>query len=153
MQTVKISAFKVIGLSVRTTNTNGQSAQDIGALWEKFMSEGVTAKIPNKIDDTIFSIYTNYEGDHTMPYDTILGCKVNSLDEIPEGMIGQLFEGGEHVKFVAKGDLAQGAVYQTWGEIWSSNLNRKFTADFEVYGTKAQNPTNAEVDIFVAVNE
>ncbi len=152
MQTVKIAAFKIIGLSVRTSNANGQSAQDIGALWGKFMSEGISSKIPNKIEDTVFSIYTNYEGDHTMPYDTVLGCKVDSLDEIPEGMIGQSFEGGEHVKFVAKGNLAQGAVYQTWGTIWGSELDRKYTADFEVYGEKAQNPADAEVDIFVAVN-
>ncbi len=152
MQTVKIEDFKVIGLSIRTSNANGQSAQDIGALWGKFMSENIAAKIPNKIEDSVFSIYTNYEGDHTMPYDTVLGCKVSSLEEIPEGMVGQSFEGGEHVKFVAKGDLAQGAVYQTWGQIWDSGLNRKFTADFEVYGEKAQNPADAEVDIFVAVN-
>ena len=30
-------------------------------------------------------------------------------------------------------------------------MKRDYTADFEVYGEKAQNPENAEVDIFVAV--
>ncbi len=79
MQKVKIEPFKVIGIAVRTTNENGKSAQDIGQLWGKFMSEGISDKIPNKINDTIFSIYTNYESDHTKPYDTILGCKVSFL--------------------------------------------------------------------------
>ena len=152
MQTVKIAPFKLIGLSVRTTNVAGQSAQDISALWGKFMSENISAKIPNKINDSILSLYTNYEGDHTMPYDAMLGCRVDSLDEIPEGMVGQSFEGGEYSKFVAKGDLNQGVVYGAWERIWGTNLNRKFTSDFEVYDEKAQNPTDAEVDIFVAVN-
>jgi len=31
------------------------------------------------------------------------------------------------------------------------DLGRIFTADFEVYGEKAQNPSDAEVDIFIAV--
>ena len=70
MKQTTIKSFKVIGVSVRTTNENGQSANDIQALWDKFMSEGVANKIPNKIDGEILSIYTNYESDHTKPYDT-----------------------------------------------------------------------------------
>ncbi|PVW16190.1 GyrI-like domain-containing protein [Marixanthomonas spongiae] len=153
MQTVKIQSFKIIGIKVRTTNENGQSAQDIGALWTKFLTEKIAEKIPNKVENSVFSIYTNYQGDFTQPYDTILGCKVNSLEEIPEGMIGQKFEGGNYVKFISKGNLNEGIVYKTWEEIWKSEIKRAYTADFEVYGEKAQNPENAEVDIFIAVKE
>lgn len=45
----------------------------------------------------------------------------------------------------------QGAVYNEWVKIWNSELERTFTADFEVYDERSQNPENAEVDIFVAV--
>jgi len=152
MKKVTIAPFKVIGIAVRTTNENGQSGADIGQLWGKFMSEGISGQIPNKIDENVFSIYTNYEGDHTKPYDTILGCKVSSLQNIPEGMVGQEFEGGTYGKFVSKGDLTKGVVFGTWSEIWEKNLNRVYTADFEVYGEKAQNPTDAEVDVLVALN-
>jgi len=151
MQNVKIEPFKVIGISVNTTNENGKSAQDIGQLWGKFMSEGTVNKIPNKVDDNIFSIYTNYQGDHTQPYDTILGCKVSSLKEIPGGMVGQSFEGGSYRKFVSKGDLTKGVVFGTWSEINHQKLDRVFTADFELYGEKAQNPTDAEVEVFVGI--
>lgn len=153
MQTQKIESFKVIGIKIRTTNENGQSAKDIGDLWAKFLSENIADKIPNKIDHTILSIYTNYQGDYTQPYDTILGCKVSSLNEIPEEMIGQEFNDGEYVKYVSKGSLNKGIVYQTWDKIWKSDLNRVYTADFEVYGERAQNPENAEVDILVSVKE
>ncbi|MCR9264739.1 MAG: GyrI-like domain-containing protein [Flavobacteriaceae bacterium] len=151
MQTVKIEPFKVIGIAIRTTNENGQSAQDIGQLWVKFMLEAIAEKIPNKIDDSIFSVYTNYQGDHTQPYDTILGCKVSSLEEIPEGMVGQSFNGGTYGKFISKGDLTKGVVFGTWTEIWNKSLNRVFTADFEIYGPKSQNPTDAEVEIYVGL--
>lgn len=153
MENNKIEPFKVIGISVRTTNEKGQSAADIGKLWNKFMSEGIIEKIPNKIDHTIFSIYTDYESDHTKPYTTILGCKVENFDIIPNGMIAKSFEGGNYTKFVSKGDLQKGAVYLEWLKIWEMDLKRTYTADFEIYGKKAQNPTNAEVDIFVAIKE
>lgn len=151
MQTTEIKPFQVIGISVRTTNENGQAASDIGLLWERFMTEGILQKIPHRINDDILSIYTNYESDHTRPYDTILGCKVSSLDSIPDGMVGQAFAGGTFAKFIAKGDMTKGTVYRTWGDIWSTDLNRLYTADVEVYGEKASNPANAEVPIYVAV--
>jgi predicted transcriptional regulator YdeE len=147
----KIKAFSVIGISVRTTNENGQAAQDIPALWNQFMSEETIQKIPNKIDDSIYCIYTDYEKDHTKPYTTILGCKVATLDIIPEGMIGKTFNEGLYAKRTPKGNLLQGLVYNEWIQIWNSDLDRAFTADFEVYGEQAQDMENAAVDIFVAI--
>jgi predicted transcriptional regulator YdeE len=151
MKKVTIEPFMVIGISVTTSNENGQSTQDIGQLWGKFMQEGISSQIPNKIDESVYSIYTNYQGDHTNPYDTILGCKVSSLENIPEGMVGQKFEGGTYSKFISKGDLTKGAVFGTWATINEKKLDRVFTADFEIYGEKAQNPTDAEVEVLVGV--
>lgn len=151
MNNVKIEPFKVIGIAVRTTNEDDQAAKDIPVLWEKFMQENVLENIPNKIDKTIYSIYTDYEKDHTKPYTTLLGCKVESLDHIPEGMIGKAFEGGDYIQFTAKGNLKEGLVINEWLKIWNMDLPRIFTADFERYGEKAQNPSDAEVDILIAV--
>lgn len=153
MQTQKIKPFQVIGIAVRTTNANGQAASDIGSLWARFMTENILSKIPNKLSNDILSIYTNYESDHTQAYDTILGCKVSSLDVIPEGMISQSFDGGTFAKFLSKGDMNKGAVYNSWVEIWNTDLDRLYTADFEIYGDKAKNPADAEVAIFVAIKE
>jgi predicted transcriptional regulator YdeE len=152
MENKIIEPFKIIGIAIRTTNENNQAATDIGNLWGKFMGENVMASIPNKVDNTIYSIYTEYESDFTKPYTTMLGCKVNSLNDIPDGLLGKTFEGGEYIRFNAKGDLAKGIVYSKWVEIWNKDLNRKYTADFEVYGEKSQNPSEAEVEIFIAIN-
>ncbi|UCA61094.1 GyrI-like domain-containing protein [Chryseobacterium rhizoplanae] len=151
MNNVKVEPFKVIGIEVRTTNENEQAAKDIPVLWEKFMKENLLNNIPNKIDNTIYSIYTEYEKDHTKPYTTLLGCKVESLENIPEGMAGKSFDGGDYVKFTVKGNLAEGLVINEWLKIWNMDLGRTFTADFEIYGEKAQDPSDAEVDILIAV--
>lgn len=36
-------------------------------------------------------------------------------------------------------------------KIWEMNLDRLYTADFEVFGEKAQNPANAEIDFLISV--
>ena len=147
----QIKTFQVIGIAVRTTNENGQSAQVIPALWNRFMSEGILDQIPNKVDNTLYCIYTDYEKDHTKPYTTILGCKVSNLDQIPNGLVGKTFEEQTYIKRVAKGNLMKGIVYEEWTKIWNADLNRAFNADFEVYDERTHNPENAEVDIFISV--
>lgn len=151
MNKVTVKAFKVIGISVRTTNQNEQAAQDIGALWHKFMSEKILDKIPNKIDTTVYSIYTDYESDYTQPYTTILGCKVEHLNKIPNGMVGKSIKGGPYETFTTKGDLTKGLIINQWKAIWTMDLDREYSADFEVFGEKAQNPQDAEIDILIAV--
>jgi predicted transcriptional regulator YdeE len=115
------------------------------------MSTGIIDKIPHKTDPSIYSIYTDYEKDHTKPYTTIIGCKVDNLSTIPTGMVGKTFAGGNYSKRTVKGNIREGLVFNEWAKIWNADLPRVFTADFEVYGEKAQDPENAEVDIFVAV--
>ena len=82
---------------------NNKAVRDISNLWNKFLSEKLIVKIPNKISPEIYSVYTDYEGGYTKPYTTILGCKVENLDQIPEGMIGKQFECGKYYKSIAKG--------------------------------------------------
>lgn len=147
----QIERFKIIGIETETTNENGKSATDLGKLWEKFYGENIPNKIPNKKSDEIYSIYTDYESDYKGKYTSIIGLKVNSLDQVPDGLIGREFDGGKYQKFVAKRQMPN-AVMETWKEIWTKDneLNRKYTADFEVYGQKSQNGEKSEVEIYIA---
>jgi predicted transcriptional regulator YdeE len=147
---VHLEGFFFEGISVRTTNQNGQSAKDIAELWGRFMADNTLAKIEDRTSDEIYCIYTDYESDHTAPYTAVLGCKVTSLDNIPEGLISLTVPGADYLKYIAKGRLPD-CVAQTWQEVWNSDLDRKYVADFDVWGVKAYDPESAEVEIFVGV--
>lgn len=151
MKKIELSTFQVIGIAIRTTNQNGQAKKDIGNLWKTFMSENMLEKIPDAIDQTIYAVYTDYEGDHTQPYTTILGYKVWSLDNVPNGMLGKEINKASYTKYTAKGDLTDNAVVDEWTKIWNADLNRTYKADFEVYDEKASNPTNGEADIYIGI--
>ncbi len=150
MKIEHVEKFNIIGISVRTSN-NGQADKDIPALWKRFMEAGISKKIVDKIDEAIFCAYTEYEGDHTKPYTTVIGHKVENLNSIPDGMKGVSIEHSNYAKFVARGNLMEGAVINTWFNIWKTKLDRTYKTDFEVYGEKAQNPKDGEVEIFVGV--
>ena len=146
------NGFKVIGISIRTTNANSQSQQDLGKLWGQFFAENIIEKIPNKISSHILCIYTDYESDYSGEYTTIIGIPVSTLDEVPSGLIGREFEAGNFQKFVAKGEITS-AVVNTWIEIWQRDkeLDREYSYDFEVYGENSNKGDQSEVEIFVAV--
>ena len=61
--------------------------------------------------------------------------------------------GGTYIKTSAKGDLLKGLIVNHWAKIWNMDLDRDCAADFEAFAEKAQNPSDAEVDFFVAIKE
>lgn len=151
METTSVSPFYIMGISVRTTNEHGQAATDIPALWQRFMAEGILSQIPDRTDDTIYSVYTDYEKDHTLPYTTLLGCRVNTVpDVLPEGFFIKAISAGNYTQFRATGKLSDGIVLTTWQQIWSAPLDRAYTTDFEVY-EPAMDPEHAVVPVFIAL--
>jgi predicted transcriptional regulator YdeE len=149
---VQVGPFKIIGISTWTTNADGQAVIDLGKLWNRFRAENLLTLIPNRVANDIYALYTDYMTDHRGAYTAIIGCKVNSLDSIPPGLMGREFNGGQYRKFTAKGKMPH-VVIRQWQEIWNEEkkLGRKYTTDFEVYGRKARDPENAEIDIFIAI--
>ena len=146
----QLKKFKVIGITVRTIN-NGQAGKDIKHLWDKFMSHGCQAIIPNKLSEDLYSIYTNYETDHTNFYDFILGCKVSSLTQIPEGMTGITIPKANYQIFTSKGMLPN-SVLETWTKIWNTPITRAYQADFEIYTPKSWNPKTQIVKTYLSIN-
>lgn len=147
-----IKNFKIIGIATKTTNENGKASEDLGKLWEQFYTKNIPSQIVDIKSDEIYAIYTDYESDYKGQYTCIIGMKVNSLDKVPTDLIGREFRSGKYQKFIAKGQMPN-AIMETWKEIWSKDkeLNRKYTADFEVYGKNSQNGENSEVDIYIAM--
>lgn len=151
MKTTAVNGLTVAGIKVRTTNANGQAKADIGALWHRFMEEGLAAKLPGLKGGTTYAVYTNYESDHTQPYDLIIGHAIEPGSTVPEAYATVEIETGNYAKFVAEGDATKDAVVNAWQQIWGSDMDRKYTTDFEVYDERAADPTNAIVDVMIAV--
>jgi predicted transcriptional regulator YdeE len=145
------NGFKIIGISIRTTNKDNQSQQDLTNLWGQFYAQNIFDRIPNKVSENVLSIYTDYKSDFTDEYTTIIGVPVSTLDEIPNELIGREFNADNFQKFIAKGEMPN-AVLNVWLDIWKKDkeLDRKYSYDFEVYGQKSQNGVNSEVDIYIA---
>lgn len=140
-------AIQIVGISMRTSNKDGQAAKDIPIFWNKFFTENTLAKIPNKKSPNIFCLYTNYEGDFLSPYTIILGCEVEDLNHIPNGMISKTIPKSKYAHFEAQNP---GAVLQTWTKIWQTKLERTYLTDFEIYSKTSSN-TEPHVDIFVGI--
>jgi len=150
MEKVTLEQAYIIGIAIKTINKDQQSANDINKLWERFWGENIAGKVPNKLNEDIYCIYTEYEGDFTQPYTTLIGYAVSSLNEIPEGMTGITIEHGDYMKLTATGKLSDGIVINEWSKVWQSDLPRNYKSDFEVYGANTD-LDHAKIDIFVGV--
>lgn len=147
-----ISSFRLLGLSLRnkTSNENGQSGIDCGNLWQKFKIENYFEKIPGKLSNDIYAVYHNYEGDHTMPFSYFIGCMVMADLNVTDGFDSLTIPGGKYQIFKANGEMPS-CVARTWEHIWTSDIPRAYQTDFEIYGEKSTNWSNAEIDIFISV--
>ena len=143
-------AFKIIGISVRTSNEDGRAKKDIGTLFASFLSLLMPEQIPGRLSPDIYCIYTEYESDFNGPYTCIVGCRVDSLENIPDGFVGIYIAESAYRVYKSVGNLAE-CVEDTWMQIWQSDINRKYAADFDIYGEGAMDPENAEVDIYVSI--
>jgi predicted transcriptional regulator YdeE len=144
--------FTLIGIRHpgKTTNENDQSGVDCGNLWQEFDKEQYAAKIPNKIGDEVYAVYFDYEGDHTQPFAYFIGCKVRPGADVPEGMVKLEVPAGDYALLRAKGKMPD-CMVNAWKEVWKSDIPRAYGMDFEVYGEKSRDWSNAEVDIYLSV--
>ncbi len=75
--------FSVIGIEARTNNSREMTNDGvIPRQWGKFFAEGILAKIPNKVDPTIYAVYTDYASDRNGDYTFFIGAKVSDTSRL-----------------------------------------------------------------------
>jgi predicted transcriptional regulator YdeE len=148
---IEINEILIAGISVRTTNQNGQSQKDIGGLWTRFLNENLLHQIHNRTSDDIYCVYTDYEADHTGFYTAILGCKVNSLMQIPNDFVSLMTVPDKYKVYFLIGKFPEN-VAEAWRFIWDNATDRKYTADFDLYSANAKSFEETEAKIYLAVN-
>lgn len=148
-EVVKLEEKIVVGKSIKTTNQNGQSIKDIGAMWQEFIGGGCIQKIKNKVDGKGIGLYTEYEGDASSPYTFMCCCEV--IDKYEGDLDTKIINEGKYAKFTVKGDVVK-AVGDAWACIWEMDLDRKYDSDFELYHNDSEDMNQQTIDIFVSLN-
>jgi predicted transcriptional regulator YdeE len=143
------NSFNILGIGVTTTGDENQDSKDIAKLWQKFFSENISSKIPFKKNNRIINLYTDYEIDQNGPYTAILGYEVESLKEVPLGMIGKFFAGNKYTVFTSKGNIPD-IINEVWKKINSTNLKRAYKADFDIYAEQTL-AGYGEVETYVSI--
>ena len=140
---IKLKEKKVVGISARTTNTDPNMGTIISGLWEQLYTGGINTSIKNKVNEYAIGLYSDYNQD---TYCVTAGNEV-SENANPE-LIFKTIPAGNYAKFSVHGNMTT-AVAQAWTTIWTMNLNRSFTGDFEEYLNSDWE--NADIDIYIAL--
>jgi predicted transcriptional regulator YdeE len=147
-RTVARSAFKVVGLGLRTSNSR---PDQIGGLWQQFYARNIPSLIPNKKSDDIYSLYIDYEGDHTQPYTLVIGCEADQVDTA-EGLVAKSVPAARYAVFSASGKQPD-SVIAAWQKVWSLDLPRIYSGDFDLYASQAEGSAEQQrVEVFVAID-
>ena len=150
-------AFTVIGISARTSNAKEMTTDGvIGKQWGRLFQEGLLSKIPNKADQNVVAVYTDYASDHNGEYTYILGARVTSDADVPAGMATTKIPAGKFAVFTSEKGPAPKVVPQLWMKINSlpqdaTGANRQYKGDFEIYDQRAMDPQNLEMDVYVGI--
>jgi predicted transcriptional regulator YdeE len=149
-QIVTLDTFFIAGIAVRTTNENGRSQHDIGALWEQIFNGKIITHIPDKLSNNVYCVYTDYEQDANGFYTTIIGCQVASLQNLPTGIMGKVIPKVTYQLYSATGKLPE-SVLAVWRHIWQTPIERAYTADFDVYDFAVKTSDGATVKTYLSV--
>jgi len=154
---VERDGFAVIGIAVRTNNAKEMTSEGlIGKQWGRFVQGGLLEKIPHRADQNIVAVITDYATDKDGDYTQVIGARVLSIDDVPEGMVSRKIPAGRYAVFTSdKGPVAQ-VVVGTWQTIWATPKSepggiRAYQADFEVYDERARDPQSTVMDVYVGI--
>jgi len=143
----EVESFDVVGISVVTDNQKG--TDDINALWERFFKDSVGQRIANKVDDVIYAVYSDYEGDHEQPYRLTIGYRVNDPKTLDQ--MRRITVHSQNYAMMSAAGTQPDALIETWTAIWSSDLDRSYKTDFELYGPRFFEDGVNEVLVHVGV--
>jgi len=146
----RIDAFDVVGVSAIIKDRDA-GAEQINALWEQFFSQSIGQDVPNRVDEVIYAVYSDYEGDHEDPYRLTIGYKVEGSLSYKSHLHHVRVREADYALMGAAGEQPK-ALIETWTAVWQSDLDRRFETDFEVYGQRFFEAGVHEVLVAIGVN-
>ena len=129
---VEESGFTVAGIASRTSNEKEMSGNGVIAKqWGRLFQEGLLEKIPNRADQNVVAVYTDYASDHHGEYTFLLGSRVTSDGNVPPGMLSKKIAGGKFAVFTTEKGPADRVVPSAWIKI--NSLPRTAVGGDRVY--------------------
>jgi predicted transcriptional regulator YdeE len=144
-QTVVRDSFTVVGITTRTAD---DPPSEIGRLWQRFFAEQVQTRVPNRAGADVYSVYTEYAGDHTQPYTVLLGCAVTRVGALPDGVVAHTVPAATYAVLAGVPGHPD-AIQRAWQEIYAAALPRTYTSDFDLY--HGDGPGAGTIDVHVAI--
>ncbi len=144
-EVVEMPEKKIVCLKTHTGNGDADCQKKIAELWERLMCGNECEKLKLKDGAAVYGVYTNYKWDD-QSYDALAGCEST---ELPEGFEEITIRAGSYAKFTVHGDVRK-SVAEVWDEIWSMQLPRAFSTDFEEYVSCDENMCG-EINLYVAL--
>lgn len=157
LQVLEQEGFTVVGIAARTSNAKEMTAEGvIGKQWGQLMQAGLLAKIPNKADQNIVAVYTDYASDKDGDYTYLLGARVTSDSDVPAGMVAKQIPAGRYAVFTTDKGPGPKVLPEAWMRInalpkTATGGDRLYRADFEVYDQRATDPQNLQADVYVGI--
>lgn len=139
----KRDGFEVIGLSARVRN---DEPSGIVALWSQFYKSRLREQLPGTDGSNIYSVYHDYEGDHSAPYIMTIGYSIPAGVACPEGLSCVAIPPQTYAIFETVGAQPEALISQ-WQTIWQSDLDRTYIADFDTYDAKNKGRVTVSVGV------
>jgi predicted transcriptional regulator YdeE len=146
----QIAPITVVGIAIRTSNSI--AFEEIPLHWKTFFEKQILSAIPDKINDDIYAVYTEYDhipqsadDIYSLGYTFIIGAAVDRADRLPSVLVSTIVPATKRAVFPiepAKPEL----VGAEWQKIWQmQNLQRAFAPDYEHYSE------NGDINILVSL--
>lgn len=150
--------FSIIGIEARTSNAQEMKGEGvIPKQWQKFFQDAVQQKITDKADANFYAVYTDYASDRNGKYSFVIGVRVNPSATVPPGMVLKKIPAGDFALITSQKGPVGKVVVAAWQQVWSledkAQLGgaRAYKADFEVYDSRAADPLNSQVELYVGL--
>ena len=127
---------------------------EIPPLWQAFFEQQVLAKIPNKISDDVYAVYTDFDREvkdpqdiYNLGYTLVIGAAVSSAEHLDATLVSTVIPPTTRAVFAVEPALPA-QVGAQWFKIWQMpELKRLFAPDYEHYSS------NGEINILISVAE
>ena len=148
-------SFDVVGMNISTTIKETKNKIEIPQLWGNFHKR--FNEIQNRKGDKIFFGICDSDDPTWENFDYCTAVEVNSVNDIPTGMISKKIPNSKYAVFLHKGDFMK--IGETWDKAmkeWLPSSDKKYNEEgisFELYDERFTMDENNICEIWIPIKE